>query len=139
MVPYSVPGTVHRTLGSDWSGTGCTWIWVLAHPAFSNIHRSAARRWSRDCGAFCTRSWTTDLSMRRKVTLSAKQALVRTHTAARLDHRSISIRPDAMRLAQEWCYQMHNPRNHSKIAACEGIKTRTRRITGPSMFRLVAI
>src|SRR5215469_12131366 len=104
MVPDSVPGTVHRTLGSDWLGTGCTWIWLLAHPAFWNIDCSARTRWSGNCGAFCTRSWTTDLSMRRKVTLSARQALIRTNTAARLDHRSISIRPDVLRLAQQWYY-----------------------------------
>jgi hypothetical protein len=59
------------------------------------MDRKAAARWPEDCGALCTRSLTTDLSMRRKVTLSARQTPIRSKTATRLDHRSIGIRPDA--------------------------------------------
>src|SRR5215469_6581520 len=71
------------------------------------MDRKAATPWSGDCGPFCTRSLTTDLSMRRKVTISARQALTRTNTAARLDHRSMSFHPDAMRLAQPWSWRTH--------------------------------
>src|ERR1017187_9268408 len=89
VVPFSVPGRVQMTLGSGWPGTVCSSTFPLAHPAFSNIVCSTRARWPGSCGACCRRCWTTVLSSRRKVTLSARQALESAKTTSRLDHRSM--------------------------------------------------
>src|ERR1035438_3858786 len=86
MVPNSVPGKVQMTLGSGWPGTACTSTFPFAHPAFSNMVCKVRTRWSEFSGACCRRCSTTDLSRRRKVTLSARHALESARTTSTLDH-----------------------------------------------------
>src|SRR5450755_2082994 len=102
MVPASVPGRVQRMLGSDWPGTVCTSTFALAHPAFSNMVCKLRTRWSGLCGNCCRRCCTTDLSRRRKVTLSARQALERAKTTSRLEHRSMRHASRRLRVAHPW-------------------------------------